>query len=329
MWANEEIAELAEWLKTYNSRGGVKPAGFYGLDVYSLWESMEVVMAYLDQTDPAAAGKARVAYQCFASFNKDEQAYASATMRNSELCAAELNTMLSAVQASIQAKGMSEETFNIEQNALAAVNAQRYYHAMVRSSTSSWNIRDRHMMQTINRLMQLHGPEAKIIVWEHNTHVGDARATDMAADGMVNVGQLAREEHQAGGVYIVGFGSYQGSVIAGSAWEAPMQTMTVPPAQAQSWEALMHQMAPANKIIVTREWRDDPEMMKVRGNRAIGVVYDPKREQGNYVPTKLPDRYDAFLFIDKTQALKPLNVPSGKNNRVGATIPLSGSRPLY
>jgi erythromycin esterase-like protein len=108
-----------------------------------------------------------------------------------------------------------------------------------------------------------------------------------------------------------------------------MQTMTVPPAQAQSWEALMHQMAPANKIIVTREWRDDPEMMKVRGNRAIGVVYDPKREQGNYVPTKLPDRYDAFLFIDKTQALKPLNVPSGKNNRVGATIPLSGSRPLY
>jgi erythromycin esterase-like protein len=226
--------------------------------------------------------------------------------------------MLSAVQASIQAKGMSEETFNVEQNALAAVNAQRYYHAMVRSSTNSWNIRDQHMTQTINRLMQLHGPEAKIIVWEHNTHVGDARATDMAAEGMVNVGQLVREQHQAEGVYIVGFGSYQGSVIAGSAWEAPMQRMNVPPAQPQSWEALMHAITPADKIIITKEWRDDPELMKIRGNRAIGVVYDPKREQGNYVPTQLADRYDAFLFIDKTQALKPLNLPSGrKNNMAG------------
>jgi erythromycin esterase len=318
MWANEEIAGLTEWLKTYNSGQGARQVGFYGLDVYSLWESMEAVMAYLDQTDPAAAQKARAAYQCFASFNKDEQAYATATMRNTELCAAELSSMLSAVQASIQAKGMSEETFNVEQNALAAVNAQRYYHAMVRSSTNSWNIRDQHMTQTINRLMQLHGPEAKIIVWEHNTHVGDARATDMAAEGMVNVGQLVREQHQAEGVYIVGFGSYQGSVIAGSAWEAPMQRMNVPPAQPQSWEALMHAITPADKIIITKEWRDDPELMKTRGNRAIGVVYDPKREQGNYVPTQLADRYDAFLFIDKTQALKPLNLPSGrKNNMAG------------
>jgi erythromycin esterase-like protein len=329
MWANEEIAGLAEWLKTYNSRQGARQAGFYGLDVYSLWKSMEVVMAYLDKTDPAAAQKARAAYQCFASYNKDEQAYATATARNPNLCASELSEMLSAVQASIQAKGSNEETFNIEQNALAAVNAQRYYHAMVRSSTESWNIRDRHMMQTINRLMQLHGPDAKIIVWEHNTHIGDARATDMAAEGMVNVGQLVREQHGADQTYIVGFGSYQGSVIAGSAWEAPMQKMNVPPAQPNSWEALMHGIAPADKIIITREWRDDPEMMKIRGNRAIGVVYNPGREQGNYVPTRLPDRYDAFLFIDKTQALKPLNVPSGKQNRVAGTNALSVLLPLY
>jgi erythromycin esterase-like protein len=177
--------------------------------------------------------------------------------------------------------------------------------------------------------MQLHGPDAKIIVWEHNTHVGDARATDMAAEGMVNVGQLAREQHSAEGVYIVGFGSYQGSVIAGSAWGASMQKMTVPAAQPESWEALMHRITPADKIIITREWRDDPEMMKIRGNRAIGVVYDPSREQGNYVPTRLPDRYDAFLFIDKTQALKPLNIGSGKSNRVAQTNTTSVLMPLY
>jgi erythromycin esterase-like protein len=208
----------------------------------------------------------------------------------------------------MQAAGLTEETFNAEQNALVAVNAEKYYNTMVRNNAESWNVRDRHMTETVNRLMQLHGPEAKIIIWEHNTHVGDARATDMASQGMVNVGQLVREQHAAEGVYIVGFGSYKGSVIAGSSWGATPQKMPVPPAQAQSWETILHQTPPANKIVLTKELKTIAEAMKSRGHRAIGVVYDPNREGGNYVPTVLPDRYDAFIFIDETQALRPLPV---------------------
>jgi erythromycin esterase-like protein len=313
MWANQEIADLAEWLRTYNSSQPNK-VGFYGMDVYSLWESMEQVVQYLEQTNPEAAKSARAAYQCFASYNKDEQAYAAATMHQSEVCADELANMLQTVQATLNASPpqSSEEAFNLEQNALAAVNAERYYHAMVRSNAGSWNVRDRHMNQTINRLMQLHGPNAKCIIWAHNTHVGDARATDMKAEGMINIGQLIREEHSQEGVYVVGFSSYEGSVIAGQRWDAPMQRMNVPAAMKGSWEAILHNTQPANKIVLTKELKDNPKYMQSIGHRAIGVVYDPTNERGNYVPTVLPERYDAVLFIDKTEALHPLNVPGGR-----------------
>lgn len=168
------------------------------------------------------------------------------------------------------------------------------------------------MNQTINRLMQLHGPNAKCIIWAHNTHVGDARATDMKAEGMINIGQLIREEHSQEGVYVVGFSSYEGSVIAGQRWEAPMQRMNVPKAMKGSWEDMLHNTSPANKIVLTKELKDNPKYMKSIGHRAIGVVYDPSNERGNYVPTVLPERYDAVLFIDKTEALHPLNVPGGR-----------------
>lgn len=306
MWANEEIAALAEWLKAYNSKK-TSNVGFYGLDVYSLWESMEQVIQYLEITDPESAKSARAAYQCFASYHPDEQAYARATLQQSEVCAEELSAMLQQVQASLHASGISgEEAFNVEQNALVAVNAEKYYHAMVRSDAGSWNIRDRHMNETINRLMQLYGPDAKCIIWAHNTHVGDARATDIKTAGMVNIGQLIREQHSQDGVYVVGFSSYEGSVIAGQSWGSPMQRMQVPAAQAGSWEAIFHHTAPANKIILTKELKDNPVYMQSRGHRAIGVVYDPWNEGGNYVPTLLPERYDAMLFIDKTEALHPL-----------------------
>jgi erythromycin esterase-like protein len=314
MWANAEIAELAEWLRTHNStQAADQKVGFYGLDVYSLWESIESVVAYMDKVDPASAQAARQAYQCFASFRKDEQAYASATMNNAELCKQELMQSLAKVRQMLASRLQAgdEEAFSVEQNALVAVNAQHYYQQMVRSNAESWNVRDRHMMETINRLMQLHGPQAKIIVWEHNTHVGDARATDMQQEGMVNVGQLVREQHESEGVYIVGFGSHRGSVIAASAWESPMRVMKVPEAQAGSWEAMLHHTAPADKLVMLRELAGDPRFNKPIGHRAIGVVYNPNSERGNYVPSVMTKRYDAFLFIDETQALHPLPNSSG------------------
>lgn len=174
MWANQEVAELTEWLRAHNNgQPQHQQVGFYGLDVYSLWESMEEVIAYLNQVDPSKAQVAQAALQCFAPYNQDEQAYAAATLNGQNSCADELAGMLQAIQAQVAASPEGDDAaFNASQNALVAVNAERYYHAMVRSSAGSWNIRDRHMMETINRLVEQHGPEAKIVVWEHTPTSG-------------------------------------------------------------------------------------------------------------------------------------------------------------
>jgi erythromycin esterase-like protein len=193
--------------------------------------------------------------------------------------------------------------------------------AMVRGGPDSWNIRDHHMAQTLERLMRHHGPDAKAIVWEHNTHIGDARYTDMVEDGMVNVGQLVRARHASEGVVLVGFGCHRGSVIAGREWEAPMERMAVPAARPGSWEDILHQAGPDNKLLLfTAEMRKP--LLESRGHRAIGVVYRPEYESfGNYVPTVLPRRYDAFLYFEETEALHPLPVQPGQEGEVPETYP--------
>ncbi len=209
-------------------------------------------------------------------------------------------------QRSTDPRGDSEAAFDAEQNALVVRNAERYYRTMVRGGGESWNVRDRHMAETLDRLLDRHGPAAKAIVWEHNTHIGDARATDMARAGMVNVGQLVREAYAKSDVVLVGFGSHRGTVIAADAWESPMQNMTVPPARRGSWEDEMHHVFNGEDRLLI--WDDEPALNERKGHRAIGVVYDPDSESGNYVPTKLAERYDAFLYLDETTALHPLAV---------------------
>src|SRR5438445_3832737 len=178
---------------------------------------------------------------------------------------------------------------------------------MVQGRPESWNIRDHHMAETLERLMRHHGPSAKAIVWEHNTHIGDARFTDMADAGMVNVGQLVRRRHAKQGVLLVGFASYQGSVIAAREWEAPMRRMRVPAARSGSWESVLHETGAEDKLLLPEDAPLTPEMFEPRGHRAIGVVYRPESERGNYVPTVLPRRYDALLYVDTTQAVHPLH----------------------
>lgn len=246
MWANREIVHLVQWLREYNDAfSKTEPTapkiGFYGLDVYSLRESMEAVIGFLDRVDPQAAQNAREAYGCFEPYSDDGQEYAwAATFVPSSCEEAAIATLTELRRNAKQYGGgdgieARENGFAAEQNAFVVRDAEAYYRTMVRPGPDSWNVRDHHMVETLERLMAFHGPDAKAIVWEHNTHVGDARATDMACDGMVNVGQLVREAHEAEGVYIVGFGSHRGSVIAGEAWEAPMQIMEVPPARQGSW----------------------------------------------------------------------------------------------
>ena len=313
MWANWEVVAFAEWLKGHNEGlPSEERVGFYGLDVYSLWESLEAVTGFLEDTDPGALEAARRAYRCFEPYREDAHAYAEATAMVPTSCEAEVVKLLSELRGKVEAYPADAETrLNAEQNAHVAVNAERYYRAMIRGGSSSWNVRDTHMMDTLDRLMVRRGAGAKAIVWEHNTHIGDARATDMAAAGMVNVGQLARERHSAEGVFLVGFGSYEGSVIAGDYWGAEMEEMPVPPAVPGSWEALLHGTG-SDRLLFSADLKD-PAFVERRGHRAIGVVYHPSRERfGNYVPTVLPRRYDAFLYLAKTKGLHPLHLePKG------------------
>jgi erythromycin esterase len=326
MWANEEIATLMEWLRGHND--GLpeeRRAGFYGLDVYSLWESLYEIMGYLREHDPSALPAAWRAYRCFEPFGEDVQEYARSTVFVPRGCEDKVVELLAAVRrkAPEYRQDGREAYFVAEQNALVAKNAEAYYRAMVRGGPDSWNIRDRHMAETLDRLMRHHGPRAKAIVWAHNTHVGDARFTDMADEGTVNIGQLARERHEAESVVLVGFGSHHGSVIAGREWDAPRERMPVPEALPGSWEDVLHQAGSDDKLLLFKDAGLPEGFREPRGHRAIGVVYHPEYERhGNYAPTVLPRRYDAFLFLDETQALHPLPIPGGDEGEVPDTYPV-------
>ena len=309
MWANWEVVAFTEWLRNHNEGlSDDEKVGFYGLDVYSLWESLEAVTDFLKHTDPEALEAAKRAYRCFEPYQEDAQDYAHATAFVPTSCEAEVVDLLTTLRRKAHTHDDPEARFNAEQNARVAVNAERYYRAMIRGGPESWNIRDHHMVDTLENLIKHHGPEAKAIVWEHNTHIGDARATDMAEAGMVNVGQLVRQKYGDENVVLVGFGSYEGSVIAGAFWDAPMEHMSVPPAREGSWENVLHEAGVGDTLLITRDLQDEVFRTR-RGHRAIGVVYNPARERyGNYVPTTLPERYDAFLYLDKTSALHPLHM---------------------
>ncbi len=327
MWANQEVVALADWLHDHNrGRADDQQVGFYGLDVYSLWDSMASVVDYLDRIDPATARSARRAYSCFDPYYDDVQEYARATAIVPASCEDEAVSMLAALRAKAPTyrEDGREAYFDAEQNALVTRNAERYYRAMVRGGPQSWNVRDTHMVETLDRLMTHHGPRAKAIVWEHNTHVGDARFTDMSRAGMVNVGQLVREAHGGDGVVLVGFGTFAGTVIAGEEWGAAMERMRVPDARPGSWEDVLHRADIGDGLLIF----DRSDDGGIRGletqltHRAIGVVYDPDAERwGNYVPTIVPRRYDAFLFIDRTRALDPLHLPALVDGEPPETYP--------
>jgi erythromycin esterase-like protein len=310
MWANWEVAALAEWMREYNQlQQGDKKVGFYGLDVYSLWDSMYAMMDYLEKEDPQTAQTVRSAIKCFEPYQEDEQMYARYSLTEHS-CRDKVLAMLREIRNKAQfLDGDREAGFNTEQNALIAVNAEKYYTAMMSFDNESWNVRDRHMMETLDRLLKFHGDGAKGIVWEHNTHIGDARATDMKRAGMVNIGQLAREEYGINNVYLVGFGTYQGTVIAGDEWGAPMKVMEVPEAREGSIEHSLHRESPENRYLLFNTEEIQEKYDQSIKHRAIGVVYNPERERyGNYVPSVMANRYDAFIYLDETTALHPFHL---------------------
>ncbi|SET19285.1 erythromycin esterase family protein [Geodermatophilus poikilotrophus] len=317
MWANDDLVDFCRWLRDVNAeRVEGERVGFYGLDVYSLWDSVHELVGWLRDNEPEHVDTAVRALRCFEPFGEDGAEYAFASRfapTSCEQAAVELLHSLCEGRGRAEAGTDPEARFSAEQNAAVVVDAERYYRAMVQGSAESWNVRDVHMVDTVDRLLA--HPEsgthpAKAVVWEHNTHIGDARATDMADAGMTNVGQLLRERHGTDGVVLIGFGGYRGGVIAGSGWGAQMQRMPVPEARSGSLEALLHEELGRDALLVwDRDGARPAELDRRLDHRAIGVVYRPEREKwGNYVPTVLGERYDAFLYLEDTSPLQPLHL---------------------
>ncbi|HZD60310.1 MAG TPA: erythromycin esterase family protein [Anaerolineae bacterium] len=314
IWANNEVEEFIEWLAAHNKDiAEEQRVGFYGIDVYSLWESLNVAVQYLERTIPDAAEIAREVYRCFEPYRHTVNSYPWTTESMPESCKDKVARLLSTLEhlPPIGATGEAEERFNAEQNALIALDAERYYRVMLEGDPESWNLREEHMAHTFFRLLNFYTrtAEAKGIIWAHNTHVGDMRATDRGEINEVSIGQLVRDALPVGETYLIGFGTYGGSVIAADDWNTPARKVTMPSAVYESWEGIFHELGQKNRIVLFPADKGGAQLLLERkGHRAVGVVYDPNAEFANYIQTILSDQYDAFLYIDKTSALRSLNI---------------------
>ena len=306
MWANEEVATFTEWLKETN-RHREEKIGFYGIDLYSLFESIDEVLQFLSnhpehQVDLEHAKKA---FTCFEPYNRMPEHYALSAAHFSDQCISEVTSLLRSLRHhKEQYSSKHEEDLNIVMNALVAKNAESYYREMM-SDEKSWNTRDYHMVEAIHELRKYYGEETKVIVWEHNTHIGDASETSMKNEQLINVGQVIREQYGKDNTYAIGFGTYEGTVIAADRWGDPFEIINVPPAKLSKWEGQLHAASPADKVLL---FNDENRALfnDWIGHRAIGVVYNPAYEAyGNYVPSRVGSRYDAFIYIDQTSALHP------------------------
>jgi len=324
MWCNREVLGFVEWLHYHNQQlSSEKQVGFYGLDLYSMHASMDAVIKYLNKVDPEAAKRARHRYACFDHFGINPQSYAYATSFGAaESCEhdaiQQLHELRSKASDYIQHDGKlaADEYFFAEQNAKLVKNVEQYYRLMFERDVSSWNLRDRHMVDTLEALdkhLTTQNGKAKIVVWAHNSHIGDARATEMGARGEFNIGQLVREHYGRLAVSI-GFTTYTGKVTAASDWDEPGQRRLVRPALPGSYESLLHDVElPAFLLKFDRYKPSNQDLINVfrtpRLERAIGVVYRPETERlSHYFLASLPEQFDALIHIDETQAVEPLDL---------------------
>jgi len=318
MWRNLDVERFVGWLRAYNdSRPQHTPqVGFYGLDLYSLHRSREEVVRYLEKVDPAAARRARYRYSCFDHFGEDEQQYGyAAGFDLSQSCQQEVVQQLIDLQRRayeyLHRDGQiaEDEFFSAEQNARLVRNAEEYYRGMFQGRVNTWNLRDRHMAETLDALaehLERRFGRSKIVVWAHNSHLGNARATDRTQYGEWNLGQLVRERYAQS--VLVGFTTYTGTVTAASDWGAPHETKRVRPALPESWEALFHDTAiPQFLVTFAGDERLSSEFREERLERAIGVIYRPESERlSHYFHARIADQFDAVIHLDETTAVVPL-----------------------
>jgi erythromycin esterase-like protein len=334
MWRNTDVLDFVGWLRTHNDGILSESAkiGFYGLDLYSLHASIRAVLDYLDKVDPDAAQRARYRYSCFDHFGHDTQAYGyAASFGLSASCEQEVLHQLIELRqraipyASRDGRLASDEFFFAEQNARLVKNAEEYYRSMFRGQVESWNRRDCHMVETLEALvahLNARGQDAKIVVWAHNSHLGDARATEIGERGELNVGQLMRERYDRDTV-LVGFTTYAGNVTAASDWDAPAQYKRVRPALAGSYEALFHEVGTARFLLILRGAMElENALREPRLERAIGVIYRPETERlSHYFHARLSEQFDAVLHFDQTRAVTPLGLTPAKSSEAPETFP--------
>lgn len=338
MWRNREMQNLVEWMRDRNAKlPKAQKAGFYGLDLYSLGASIRAVIDYLDQVDPDAGKEARKRYGCLQPWVDDPTSYGLASLRGLEDCESQVITMLRGIlenrlQYSQEASAAihdGEEVHSGEQNAYLVRDAEHYYKAMYYSSATSWTLRDTHMFDTLNRLLQ-HNPSGKAIVWAHNSHVGDARYTSMGTRrNEINIGQLCRENFGREQVAILGCGTHTGTVAAAHGWDDDMNIMNVRPSRNDSWEMLAHQTGLPSFVLDLRKGRIDHALREAmaaehqRLQRFIGVIYRPDTERiSHYSQAYLHNQFDAYIWFDQSQAVQSLEkiqpaTPLGK----GETYP--------
>ena len=318
LWRNADVLDFIGWLRSHNDhlQDEKSKVGFYGVDLYSLHTSIHAVLDYLKKIDPDEARRARSRYSCFEHFGLDAQAYARATSAGLESCEEEVISQLvelrrrAANYAQRDGRVAADEYFFAEQNARLVKNAEEYYRSMFYGRASTWNLRDQHMAQTLDALsahLSRENQEAKIVVWEHNSHLGDARATQMRQRGELNVGQLMRQKYGNNAV-LVGFTTYSGSVTAASEWDEPPERKLVQPALPESYEAFFHECGIERFFLNLRDNdKIKRDLREPRLERAIGVIYLPESERtSHYFEAHLSEQFDAIFHFDETRAVEPL-----------------------
>ncbi len=311
MWRNREMKGFVDWLRARNGRlPDAGRAGFYGLDLYSLFTSIGVVLDYLDDVDPATAAVARRRYGCLSPWESDPATYGYAALTERyRSCENEVVRMLQdllAARLDLE-RADGERYFDAVQNARIVEQAERYYRLMYYGGPASWNHRDTHMFDTLQRVLEERGPGSRAVVWAHNSHVGDASATELGARGEINIGQLCRR-HFGASAYAIGFGTHCGTVAAASDWGAPMEVKDVRPSHAQSYERICHDSGVARFTLPLRaEGAARTELLESRLERAIGVIYRPETElASHYFAAHLPRHFDEYVWFDETSAVTPL-----------------------
>ena len=332
MWRNADVLDFIGWLRSFNEHRDLPAqAGFYGLDLYSLHASIEAVLRFLDGVDKEAAARARRRYACFEHFGSDPSAYGySAEFGLSQSCEQEVVGQLVELRRNAgiysPSKSLAEDDyFYAVQNARLIKNAEEYYRAMFQGRVSSWNLRDKHMAETLDALIehQRQRQLPKMVVWAHNSHLGDARATEMSEQGELNVGQLVRERHFAESA-LIGFTTYSGTVTASSDWERPAERKRVRPALAGSVEALFHESNVPRFMLNLRAEDESTELLReTMLERAIGVVYLPETERfSHYFQARVAEQFDVIIHFDETRAVEPLErTPRWQTGEPSETYP--------